>query len=339
MLWSKLAVVTAMQTVLAWFLGLAFIPVLRRYKTGIYTPYIGDRYSADGSEPSFGGITAWVVLMFGVMVSSAFCEHRLRLILAALFSALIMLRGAVDDYMTDILHKSYGVKGKIGLGWCYAVCLGYMLLAKRMGAVGSAVIFPFGIGMLDLGVIFCPLTAVVMTAEIYCFKYLNRFGTDDDSCIGGLGWTVSFVIMSGVAVMGSALKDNSLLCYGAAGAAAFGSAGIWGLSPAKQKSGSSGGMLMGAASAAVMGMSGFHQTAFWLMTLAAGVDGFCTLIQFAHFRRTKQLLLKGSSLHEHLRAKKLSDYAVIMIFAGISLAGAAAGVAMVIYGIKKFLDI
>ena len=336
MLWNKLMAVTAMQTVLAWFLGLAFIPVLRKYKTGIYTPYIGDRYSADGSEPSFGGVTAWVVLMFGTLVTSAFCEHRLKMILAAVFAGLIMLRGIVDDRMTDILHKPYGVKGVTGLGWCYAVCFGYMLLAKRMGFVGSAVIFPFGIGIRDLGIIFCPLTAAVMTAEIYCFKYMNRFGTDDESCIGGLNWVVSFLLMSGVAVMGSAIKDESLLCFGASAAAAFGSACIWGLSPAKLKSGSSGGMLTGAAAAAVMGMAAFHQTAFWLITLAAGVDGFCTLIQYLHFRRTKQLLLKGSSLHEHLRAKKLGDYAVILIFAGIALAGTAAGIAVTIYGQKKF---
>ncbi len=336
MLWSKLTAVIAMQAVLAWFLGLAFIPVLRKLKTGIYTPYIGDRYSADGSEPSFGGVIAWVVLAFGALVSSAFCEHKLRLFLAVLFAALITLRGAADDYMTDLLKKNYGVKGKAGLGWCYAVCLGYMLLAKRTGAVGSAVIFPFGLGMVNLGAMFCPVTAGVMTGEIYCFKYLNRFGTDDESCIGGLNWTVGFVIMSGAAVMGSALKDNTLLCFGAVAAAAFGSAEIWGLAPAKLKSGSSGGMLTGAVSAAVMGLAGFHQFAFWLMTLAAGADGFCTLIQYVHFRRTKQLLLKGSSLHGHMRAGKLGDYAVILIFSAIALAGAAAGVAMVIYGQKKF---
>lgn len=336
MLWNKLAAVVSMQLVLSWFLGLAFIPVLRKYRTGIYTPYIGDRYSADGSEPAFGGVTAWVVLSFGALVCCAFCEHRLRLILAVLFAALVTLRGVLDDYMTDRLKKPYGVKGAVGLGWCYAVCLGYMLTARRTGAVGSAVIFPFGLGMVDTGIMFCPLTAAVMTCGIYSFKYLDRFGVDDKSCIGGLVWNVGFVIMSGAAVAGDILKNSALFCFGTVSAAAFAGAQIWGLSPAKQRSGSSGGMLVGAAAAALMGLADFYQFAFWLMTFAAGADAFCTLTQYLHFRRTKQLLLKGSSLHEHLRAKKYGDYAVIMIFTALALAGAAAGVAVVIYGQEKY---
>ncbi|MBR1724618.1 MAG: hypothetical protein IJ723_06335, partial [Ruminococcus sp.] len=310
--------------------------VFRKLRTGVYAPYIGDRYSADGSEPAFGGVNGWIVLAFVAAIASAFCEGGSKLLIAVLFLLLMTIRGVADDYMTDRLKKPYGVKGLAGLGWCYAVCLGYMLLAKRLGFVGSAVIFPFGIGMSDLGAMFCPVTAAVMTAEIYSFKYLDRFGIDDDSSVGGLCWAVGFVIMSGAAVMGSALDNEALLCFGAVSAAAFAGAMIWGLSPAKQRSGSSGGILVGASCAAVMGLAGFYQTAFWLMTLAAGVDAFCTLTQYLHFRRTKQLLLKGSSLHGHMRAKGLGDYAVMMIFSGLALLGAAAGVALILYGQKKF---
>lgn len=336
MLSSKLAAAAAAQLALSWFLGLAIIPIMRKKKTGIYTPYIGDRYRADGSEPSFGGASAWVVFTFGMalLFPTVSAEERVSLIAAAGFAAAVTFWGALDDVMTDIMGKPYGVKRTAGLGWCYVCCFAFLALQVRRGAVGHEILFPFGIT--DLGKLFCPVTAAAMTAVIYSFKYLNRFGCDDGSCIGGLCYAVTFAAAAGFGTAAAVMKNVGLLIYAAAVAAAACGAMIWGLSPSKQKSGASGGAFCGAVCAAAMGLVGYYQAAFFVSTLAAGVDGFCTLIQYLHFRRTKKLLLAGSSLHEHMRAKGLNDYAVTAIFFAIGLIGAATGVAVAVYGEKRF---
>ena len=51
----------------------------------------------------------------------------------------------------------------------------------------------------------------------------------------------------------------------------------------------------------------------------------------------KKLLMKGYTLHEHLQKKGHGDHAVIGIFAVISVAGAAAAIAFLIYSGKFFI--
>lgn len=75
--------------------------------------------------------------------------------------------------------------------------------------------------------------------------------------------------------------------------------------------------------------------------LAAGaavvVDGACGLLQYIVFKIRKKLLMKGYTLHEHLQKKGHGDHAVIGIFAVISVAGAAAAIAFLVYSGKFFI--
>lgn len=338
MLSTKLAAASAAQLALSWFIGLAFIPILRKWKTGVYTPYIGDRYSTDGSEPAFGGVSAWVVFAFGaaLLFPTVSADERISLLAAVVFSAALTFWGTLNDIMTDVGGKPYGVKGVAAIGWCCVCCFAFVAFQLRRGAVGHEILLPFGIGIVDLGEAFCPATAAAMTAVVYSFKYLNRFGCDEKSCVGGLCYAVTFAAAAGFGIAAAVIKNVGLLAFATAAAAAACGAMIWGLSPSKQKSGDSGGIFCGSICAAAMGFAGYYQAAFLLCAFAALTDGICTLAQYLHFRRTKKLLLSGNSLHGHMRAKGLSDYAVTAVFFGIALLGAAAGAALAVYGEKRF---
>ncbi|MCD8095789.1 MAG: hypothetical protein LUE12_06635 [Ruminococcus sp.] len=335
MLWSRIAVVMAIQLVMSYLLGRIFIPIFRRLKTGRYEPYIGDRFKTDGSEPSFGGVCYWLVFALGAAAAASFCVSS-QLFAAALYSLAVMAAGVLDDIMTDVQGKSYGVKSGAKLGFCYIASLIYIFVCLRSGWVDTAVMLPFRLGTIDFDMAFCPVTAAAMTVIIYGFRALNRFGTDDESCIGGLIQVVAFVSGLGIAVVGVVSENDTLLSYGYICAAAGLGAMVWGLSPSKQRSGSSGGFVIGALMAASLGFTSFYQLALVLLFLAAYVDGICSGIQYLWYLRTKKLLLKGSSFHMHLSAKGMSDYKVMIIFAAVSLAGAIATAAIVIYGQKTY---
>ena len=169
-----------------------------------------------------------------------------------------------------------------------------------------------------------------MTLMIYSFRVMNRFGTDEDTCMGGLVYAVGAVGALGLSAAGTAVRSESMTALGLVTAAAFMSGLFFGLAPSKQRSGSSGGFFAGAAAAAGFALTEDMHIAAVLPAVAAFIDTVCAAVQFLRYRRTKKLWLMGSSLHHHLKNKKYGEYAVIAIFAFITLAGDA------LYGIYLY---
>ena len=331
MLWSKLGIAAVMQLVLGWVLGYMLIPVFRRMKTGKFSPYIGDRFRTDGSEPAFGGVNALIVYAFGCAVAAAFCEGGGRLIAAAVFAAVITLPGIIDDYMLDRQGRNAGVKTKAKLGYTFAACLLYAAAAKKLGFAGTDVILPFRLGIIGLGRLYAPAAAAVMTLIIYSFRVMNRFGTDEDTCTGGLVYAVGAVGALGLSAAGTAVRSEDMTSLGLVTAASLMTGLIFGLAPSKQRSGSSGGFFAGAAAAAGFALTENLHLAVVFTAAPAAVDTVCAAVQFMRYRRTKALWLKGSSLHHHLKNKKYGEYAVIAIFAVIALMADAAAVWYAVY--------
>ena len=214
MLWSKISVILAMQMVLGWALGRVGIPLLRRLKTGRYDPYVGDRFSADGSEPAFGGAAALIVLTFGISAAAAVCGGGRRLYLACGFIALATLAGAADDLLTDVFGKNYGASAAAKLGWCYAASFVCLLICRRMQIIETAVLLPFHLGTIDFGALFCPVMAAAMTALIYSYKYFNRFGTDGSTCAEGLCAAQIFLAGLLFAAAGGVISDDTAQTFG-----------------------------------------------------------------------------------------------------------------------------
>ena len=336
MLSLKLTVTAAMCIVLSYFLGLAMIPLLRKYKTGRYEPAVGDRFSADGSEPAFGGAVTLIVLLFGVSAAAPYISDRKRLLMFAVFVLLITAAGIADDVMTEVRGKAYGVKTAAKLGFTYAVSLAAVLLSRFLGLTGTAVLLPFGLGFLEMGKAYCPVTAAFMTAVIYSYRVLNRFGTDEETCIGGLAQTVSAVSMLAVSVMGSITRNDALTALGLVGAAAQAGYLLWGLSPSKLRSGSSGGFFSGALTAGVLALTDFYQLGVLLTALAAFGDSISAAVNILVYRYNKKLLLRGAALHKHISMFRINDHKVIMIFSAAAFLGAAAAAALAAYGQERY---
>ena len=337
MLWSKLGIIALLQLVLGWFLGLMLIPVFRRMKTGKYAPYIGDRFRTDGSEPAFGGVNALIVYAFGCAVAAALCEGGGRLIAAAVFAAFITLPGVIDDDLLERLGRNTGLKTKMKLGYTFAACLLFAAAARRLGYAGTDIILPFRLGIVGLGAFYAPVSAAFMTIIIYSFRVMNRFGTDEDTCTGGLVCAVGAVGALGLSAAGTAVRSESMTALGLVTAAAFMTGLFFGLAPSKQRSGSSGGFFAGAAAAAGLALTDNIQLAVVFLAAAAFTDTLCAAVQFLRYRRTKKLWLMGSTLHHHMKNKKCGEYAVIAVFAVITLFGCILAVWYAVYVYEGFV--
>jgi phospho-N-acetylmuramoyl-pentapeptide-transferase len=239
--------------------------------------------------------------------------------------------------MTDVRHKPYGVKRGTKLAYCYAASLAFLLVYKKLGYLSTEILLPFRWGAVDLGAAFYPLTAAVMTVLISAFGLFNRFGTDEESCVGGLCQTVLFVQSAALAVVGDVTDDGGLTAFGYICAAAVGGSLIWGLSPAKLRSGSSGGYFCGAAAAAALCFTERLGLAVLVSCIAAAVDCACTAVQYLVYRISKKLVLKGSSLHSHMSRSGMNDYKIIAVFSLIAAAGGVLAVMYAAYSVKVTL--
>jgi UDP-N-acetylmuramyl pentapeptide phosphotransferase/UDP-N-acetylglucosamine-1-phosphate transferase len=213
----------------------------------------------------------------------------------------------------------------------------YAAAAKRLGYAGTELILPFRLGIIPLGIAYAPVSAAVMTLIIYSFRVMNRFGTDEETCIGGLSYAVGAVGALGLSAAGTAVRSDEITALGLVTAAALMSGLFFGLAPAKHRSGSSGGSFTGAAAAAGLVLTENLQLCVVFAAAAAFIDALCTAVQFLRYRRTKRLWLMGTSLHHHLKNKMYGEYAVIGVFAVITLTADAAAVWYAVYLYKSYL--
>ena len=77
--------------------------------------------------------------------------------------------------------------------------------------------------------------------------------------------------------------------------------------------------------------------AMLLLALPAVTDALCSAVQYLVYRKSRKFLLKGSSLHSHLMAKKWSTYKVIVLFSAMTAAAGAGTLAFAAYSERIIL--
>ena len=198
-------------------------------------------------------------------------------------------------------------------------------------------LMPFHLGYVQFGGLFYPLFPLFMTVGINMVKIHDCAGGKTDTGTDGLCAVTALIFSAGLssglaAGAGSDAAQLFAVCtMGAAGGFLF-----WGCSPAKLYLGESGALALGGLMTMALLLSGEYFV-FLLAGAAVVVDGACGLLQYIVFKIRKKLLMKGYTLHEHLQKKGHGDYTVIGIFAVISVAGAAAAIAFLIYSGKFFI--
>ena len=310
-------VIFVLQTAVGALLGRICIPVFRKLKTGKFEIYIGDRFRQDGSEPRGGGAVMLISFIIAAFVGAAaegLADNEIRALLCVTaFAGLLTAVGLIEDYDRDV-RGGIGIKSLYRLVIKLVLCGSFTALTGLFGYRCDTVLLPFRLGYIDLGWAYIPLTSLLMTglitaAEICdCQKGIHETGID------GLCPMTIFVGALGLfAAFGNGSHETAkLLSLCTAGSCA--GYLLWGMRPSKLFQGQSGGLFQGGMMCGILMLSGLHGAV--LLALAVPlIDTAAYLLQRIVFHKNKKLLLKGASLHEHLRNKGWAESKVMAVFA------------------------
>lgn len=329
-------VILALVLVSGIVLGRVMIPVLRRIKTGKFEIYIGDRFKQDGSEPRGGGAVILLSVVLGIFTGAAVCSLdnvQLRaVLLTVLYLVILTGYGLAEDVQRD---TKTGIGFRTGYRVLFKAVLSgvYVLLLGQCGFECREILLPFRWGYISLGAAYVPVMALIMALLMTCWEIHDCHKGIHETGIDGLCVMSAAVGMLGLAAAfsGDSRLVTRVLCFAAAGGC--GALLVWTISPSKLYLGQSGGLLIGGAFCAAMVLSGLHLTVLMCMS-AAIIDSACAGLQRAVFRKNKKLLLKGASLHEHMKAKDSGDYKIMTVFAVMQILGVIGGVAFAVYESK-----
>ena len=299
------------------------IPRLRAKKAAQPILEIGPAWHAVKSgTPTLGGLAFVLACTLGVAVlaawggiqKSAVWQKPLLLTFFALVCALI---GFFDDWKKLAKRKNQGLRaGEKYLLQLLAAAV-FLLLARRLFGLSTAIQLPFGDAQLDLGVFYYPLALLYLTGIVNALNLTD--GVDGLlSCTTGV-FAVSlllggehFSVITGALLLGAVM---GFLCFN--------------LHPASVFMGDTGSLFLGAM---VAGYGILSQNA--LSVLIAGgvfvIEAFSVMLQVVYFKLTRgKRLFRMAPLHHHFEKMGWSENAVVAVF---SLAGVVFAVISVIGG-------
>ncbi len=341
---TVLSLVIGAELLMGHISGRLLIPYFRKLKTGKFEPYIGDRFSQDGSEPRLGGAVILVCMLIGTLTGTAWFSSRndlsgradLRLILAAFTACGLMCAlGAYEDILRD-KGANVGLKPAYKHILRFTVIFGALVLLRVFGFRESAVLLPFHWGYLELGALYMPVTALAGTVFLSAVTVCDCPGGKTQLGVDGLCPALLMIMLMGITagLTVTDLRPEAQL-MACAGMGAAGGYLFWGLCPSKIYFGESGALALGTAAVLCCVLARGE-----LILLIGGgailADAFCALLQYVVFRTTKKLLFKGYTLHEHLERLGFGKYKIIGLGAAVQVLFAAAVIMFIIYS-GKFL--
>ena len=329
-------VIFALQLAVGAMLGRLAIPVFRKMKTGKFEIYIGDRFRQDGSEPRGGGavmLISFAAACFAGAAAGAFDAAMLRgMVGVMMYTSLLTAVGLAEDYDKDV-RGGLGMKSRYRIITKLVLSGGFLALMQLFGYECGKVLLPFRWGYTDLGMAGIPINAIFMTVLITAAEITDCQHGIHDTGIDGLSAMVMFVGFLGLfAAFGNGGHEEARLTALCAAGSCAGYL-IWGMRPSKLYTGQSGGLFLGGALCGILVLSGLHGAVLFcgavpLFELAAH------LMQRAVFKGKKKLLLKGATIHEHLRNIGWTESRIMAVFALIQTIFCAGAAAYSIYEAK-----
>lgn len=330
-------VIMALCMALAAVSGVVLIPFFRFYKTGFFEAHIGDRLRKDDSSPRFGGVLMMGAVTAGVIggvyvlsrVNTTFDRNDIKRLTAALvYAFFVFIAGFLQDYLKQKLRRPAGLKLPLLFLYLWAVSAAFLVSLRLISGMSGKVLLPFRLGFLGFGVLYYPVTGLVMAISCFAFMVHDTFGGEEEYCCDGL-LGVTTVLMS---LFFAAMTDYecSLLGYITAGSAA--GLLVWSLFPSKIYFGESGQLLCASLFCAMCILSK-RELLLIILPVSVIIDMLASLLRYVYYRLTKKVLLHGGSLHAHLKKKGINDISIIMLSLPFTLAGIAAAAAFYVYSL------
>ena len=326
--WINLIVGAASAVISAGF-GIILIPYLKKLKVGAHILEIGPRWQKDKEgTPLMGGfmfiLSTVISTLLGYLLISIY--RNLHLIeapdkpfwnlLLGLGAALgFMLVGFIDDYIKVVKKRNQGFNAKAKSA-AQAVIVILMLVARYFLGGTTSVVIPF-VGAVDFGVFYY----IIMAVAIYGF--VNAVNLTDG--VDGLCGSVTLVYSAAFTLIFAILGKWEYSAF--ATALAGGCLGflVWNLHPAKVFMGDTGSMFLGGCVVAFGIASGLE-----LLIPLVGIIYLCEalsdVIQIGSYKIRHKRVFKMAPIHHHFELSGWSEYKIVFVFSGITVAAGLLGI-------------
>ena len=326
-------------------LGYVFIPWLHKLKFGQMILDIGPNWHKHKQgTPTMGGVMFISGILLAVL--AAFLTDALlggrqlladgfksentasKLVAGIIMAALFGLMGFLDDYVKHVKKQNQGLTIVQKSLMQIPISIGYLLsLWLAMGRQPYTLI-PF-VGQVNLSWFYWFFGFAVIYATVNTANFTDGL---DGLCsgvtlVGGAGFVVFAVLrgMFGVGVVAAAVMGG---CAGFL---------IWNRNPAKVMMGDTGSNFLGGLMVAVS-FALDCPVILLLMCVIYVIEGLSDVIQIGYFKLTHgKRIFKMAPIHHHFEMSGWSEKKIDIVFSLINLAGAAAGIAVVWYGLKAFI--
>ncbi len=295
-------------------LGIWLIPFLKKIHFGQTIRDEGPKWhDSKKGTPIMGGfmfiISSIVIGSLCLVLYHKFGVEETRLLTAKIFSGMFMafafgMIGFIDDYIKAVKKRNLGLTVIQKLILQFVAAIAYLVTVALFGGKTETFI-PF-YGMFDLGVLYYPISAILIVGIVNAANLTDGIDGLDGSVTFFMSiffmLIASFVSKMGVSIMAAALAGG---CLGFL---------VWNFHPAKVFMGDTGSLYLGGyvcALAFAMDMP--------IILLVVGliyiVEMFSVILQVLYFKATKgKRLFKMSPIHHHFEMSGWSEVKIVVMF-------------------------
>lgn len=311
-MWTVIAAVGSFGV--AALFGLWLIPFLKKIHFGQTIRDEGPKWhDSKKGTPIMGGfmfiLSSIVIGSVSVLLYHGFGIEETRLLTAKIFSGMFMALafgaiGFIDDYIKAVKKRNLGLTALQKLILQFVVAIAYLTTVALFGGKTETFI-PF-YGMLDIGILYYPLSAILIVGIVNAANLTDGIDGLDGSVTFFMSiffmLIASFVSRMGVSIMAAALAGG---CLGFL---------VWNFHPAKVFMGDTGSLYLGGYVCA-LAFALDMPIMLILIGLIYIAEMFSVILQVLYFKATKgKRLFKMSPIHHHFEMSGWSEVKIVVMF-------------------------
>lgn len=301
---------------IAFVISPKILVMLRKLKFGQEIRQEGPQaHLSKAGTPTMGG----VVFIISIILSTIILNHKSiqDSLIFLLYIILFALVGFADDYVKVVNKRNLGLteRQKLLIQFIFAFILAYISLAKS--GFNTNLVIPFTTYKLNAGILYMPLTALVIVATT------NSVNLTDG--LDGLASSVTSIVMLGFALIALNLNyiSGAMFAFAVSGACL----GFLRINayPAKCFMGDTGSMALGGAVSAIAIYMNMHFIII-IIGLIYVIESLSVIIQVYSYKKYKKRVFKMSPYHHHLELSGYKEVQVVKIFCIVTCIMTAIGV-------------
>ena len=312
---TKILIITyAISVVLA----IIIIPILKKLK-------VGQIERADGPEshlkkqgtPTMGGIIIIIAIIIVTIGANLYYTKKGEIEVAKNLIPILGLTvgfgviGFIDDFKKLVLKNTKGLKPSFKMLGLLVISVAYVLYLLKGINLGTETYIPFLKQYISM-----PVFAYIPFAILVILGATNAVNLTDG--IDGLSSSVSVIIVTCLAIIGTILGVKEIVIFCAIVIGAILGFLMFNLQPAKVFMGDTGSLFLGGV---ISGVALYLKMPLLLLIIALipVIETISVIIQVASFKATGKRVFKMAPIHHHLELSGWKENRIVIAFSIVTL--------------------